>query len=164
MAWRLMRYLRQGELDNTIPGKVTGWMEFAGRKKTTFDLKGDFHRDIRGTRICFTGDGNPRDTQGARHHMQGFAKHQTGRAGEITIGRPPSSYAVGHPYIEIYSDQHGRMVIELEPAQLTVLGTLRPFLDAEPVRREQQNISEMAKRGDIRSIQLLAESCSNLQL
>ena len=157
MTWPIMRYLRQGELGNTIPGKVTGWMGFAGIKKVTFDLKGDFTCDIRGTRICFNGDGKPGHTQRARHHMQGFAEHQTGRVGEITTGRPPSSHAVGYPYIEIYSDQHGRMVIELEPEQLTVLGTLRPFIDAEPVRREQQNISEMAKRGDIPSNRLLTK-------
>ena len=153
MAWPIMRYLCKGELDNTIPGKVTGWMEFAGMKRATFDLKGDFHRDIRGTKICFTGDGNPRLTQRARHYMQGFAAHQTGRAGEITAGKLqlPGDYRVGHPYIEIYSDQHGRMVIELEPEQLRVLGTLRPFLDAEPVRQEQQNISQMVSSADIPS-------------
>ena len=30
MAWRPNRYLLEGELDNTQPGKVTGWMRFAG--------------------------------------------------------------------------------------------------------------------------------------
>ena len=157
MTWPIMRYLREGELDNTSPGKVTGWMEFAGMKKVTFDLKGDFHRDIRGTRICFTVDGKPAGSPIAQRHMQGFAEHQTGRVGEITTRRPPSSYAVGYPYIEIYSDQHGRMVIDLEPEQLTVLGTLRPFLDAEPVRREQQNMSEMANPGGNPATQLLAK-------
>ena len=50
MAWRPTEYLVKGELDNTVPGKVTGWMKFAGKgKKVIFDLKGDFHRDIRGT-------------------------------------------------------------------------------------------------------------------
>ena len=155
MAWRPMRYLRRGELDNRIAGKIKGWMEFVGMKRVTFDLKGDFHKDIRGTMICFTGDGSSRDTQQARNYMQGFASHQTGRAGDITTGKPPSDYKVGYPYIELYTDQHGRMVIELEPEQVTVLGTLRPFLDAEPVRPEQE-MSEMAERGDIRSIRLIA--------
>jgi hypothetical protein len=30
MAWRPSEYLIDGELDNTTPGKVTGWMRFAG--------------------------------------------------------------------------------------------------------------------------------------
>ena len=145
-----MRYLLRGELDNRTPGRIAGWMEFVGMKRVTFDLKGDFHKDIHGTKICFTGDGSSRDTQQARHYMQGFAAHQTGRAGDITTGKLPSDYPVGYPYIEIYSDQHGRMVIELEPEQVTVLGTLRPFLDAEPVRREQ-HISQIASSGDIPS-------------
>jgi len=39
MAWRPTEYLIEGELDNTNPGKVTGWMRFAGLKdKVTFDL------------------------------------------------------------------------------------------------------------------------------
>ena len=58
MAWRPTRYLIEGELDNTVPGKVTGWMEFAGMDgKVTFDLTGDFHRDIRGAKIHFVGQG-----------------------------------------------------------------------------------------------------------
>jgi ABC-type sugar transport system ATPase subunit len=51
MAWRPNEYLIEGELDNTQLGKVTGWMRFAGMNgKVTFDLEGNFHRDIRGTR------------------------------------------------------------------------------------------------------------------
>jgi len=39
MAWRPTEYLIEGRLDNTAPGKVTGWMTFAGLKeKVTFDL------------------------------------------------------------------------------------------------------------------------------
>ena len=39
MAFRPTRFLIEGELDNTHPGKVTGWMKFAGLKeKVTFDL------------------------------------------------------------------------------------------------------------------------------
>ena len=39
MAWRPTRYVKEGQLDNSISGKVTGWIEFAGMKeKVTFDL------------------------------------------------------------------------------------------------------------------------------
>ena len=30
MAWRPTQYLIAGELDNTIPGKASGWVQFAG--------------------------------------------------------------------------------------------------------------------------------------
>lgn len=44
MAWRPTTLLIEGMLDNTTPGKVTGWMKFAGMKeKVTFDLEGNFH-------------------------------------------------------------------------------------------------------------------------
>ena len=33
MAWRPTEYLIEGELDNTNPGKVRGWMRFAGMKE-----------------------------------------------------------------------------------------------------------------------------------
>ena len=157
MAWPIMRYLRCGELDNTSPGKVTGWMDLSGMKKVTFDLRGDFCRDIRGTRTRFSGNGSPSGSQRARRQIQGFAQHQTGRVGEITTGQAPGSSRVGCPQIEIYSDQHGRMLIELEPEQLTVLGTLRPFLEDEPVRQEQQDISETAQRGGATPTRLAAE-------
>ena len=59
MAWRPTQYLLEGELNNTTPGKVTGWLRFAGMKhQVTFDLEGDFHRDIRGASIHLTGEGH----------------------------------------------------------------------------------------------------------
>jgi hypothetical protein len=43
MAWRPSRFLIDGELDNTVPGRVTGWMRVADLKRqVTFDLTGDF--------------------------------------------------------------------------------------------------------------------------
>jgi len=55
MAWRPYENLIDGELDNRMPGKVTGWIRFFrnGQEplRVTFDLDGDFHDDIRGTKI-----------------------------------------------------------------------------------------------------------------
>ena len=66
MAWRPTEYLIEGELDNTTPGKVTGWMRFAGKKdRITFDLNGNCHRDIRGAKIHFIGDGDDDDPKAA---------------------------------------------------------------------------------------------------
>jgi hypothetical protein len=137
MAWRPTQYLIEGELDNTNPGKVTGWMKFAGKKeKVTFDLEGNFHRDIRGAKIHFSNDADA-DNDEAQRYMEGLASHQTGKTGDITAGLPPKDY-VDYPYIEWYSDENGRVVIELEPVQVEVVGTPIPALESDPVSRREQ--------------------------
>jgi hypothetical protein len=138
MAWRPTQYLLEGELDNTTPGKVTGWMKFAGIKdKLTFDLKGDFHRDIRGAKIRFSGDGNSADLEEAGKYLDGLSAHQTGDVGDMTAGLPPHDY--GHtPYFEVYGDDNGRLVLELEPEQVTVIGQPIPWQESDPVSRHKQ--------------------------
>ena len=137
MAWRPTQYLIEGELDNTNPGKVTGWMKFAGKKKkVTFDLEGNFHRDIRGAKIHFSNDTDA-DIDEAQRYMDGLASHQTGKTGDITAGLPPKDY-VDYPYIEWYSDENGRVVIELEPVQVEVVGAPIPALESDPVSRREQ--------------------------
>jgi len=140
MAWRPTEYLIEGELENTHPGKVTGWMRFAGLKENvTFDLEGDFHRDIRGAKIYFIGDASETDSsEEAAGYMESFAQHQTGKTGDITAGLPPQDY-VKYPYIEWYSEQNGRVVIELEPVQVEVISTPIPAVESDPVSREQQS-------------------------
>ena len=138
MAWRPTQHLLEGELDNTTPGKVTGWMRFAGlKRKATFALEGNFHRDIRGAKICFRGDGNVDDPE-AKGDMQGFALRQTGKVGDITAGRPPYDYGVTYPYVEWYSQRNGRVVLELEPEQVEVIGTPIPACESDPISRTEQ--------------------------
>ncbi len=156
MAWRPTKYLQEGELDNTHPNKVTGWMKFAGMKdKVTFNLEGNFHRDIRGTKIHFTGDACEDSADiDSGNYFEGFALRQTGRAGDITAGLPPHDYG-RDVYIEVYSEQNGRIVLELEPAQIEVIGTPIPAIESDPISRKDQrrNMSEflgsIAKEMDI---------------
>lgn len=137
MAWRPTQHLLDGELDNTVPGKVTGWMRFAGLKDTvTFDLDGAFHRDIRGATIRLRGAGDEIDPDAAEN-MESFATHQVGKVGDITAGREPRDYTA-YPYIEWYSEQNGRVVLELEPDQVTVIGTPIPAIESDPISREEQ--------------------------
>ena len=95
MAWRPYSNLISGELDNRIPGKVTGWMQFFRRGTTplqvTFDLAGDFHEDIRGKLIQFRNaspsDGHEElDREGT--YMDGFNPLQRGQVGDMTAGLP----------------------------------------------------------------------------
>ena len=137
MAWRPTQYLLEGELDNTIPGKVTGWMRFAGMKdKVTFDLHGDFHRDIRGAKILLT-HRYAGVARAAAYYMEGFCQHQTGKAGDITAGLPPKDY-VDYPYIEWYGDGNGRVVVEPDASQVKVIGSPIPALESFPISRKAQ--------------------------
>ncbi len=137
MAWRPTRFLIEGELDNTNPGKVTGWMRFNGLKETVrFELEGDFHRDIRGAAIRLSG-GDCEEADKAPSFMYGFSLRQTGKVGDITAGLPPQDY-VDYPYIEWYSQDNGRVVLELDASQITVVGRPIPAMESDPMSRQAQ--------------------------
>ena len=146
MAWRPYETLIEGELDNTVPGKVTGWLRFVGMdEKVTLELEGDFHRDIRGTVVRLSNSrpsdrnhGGSLDGDRNGSYMQGFASQQTGDVGDMTAGREPQDY-VSYPYFEWYGEQNGRVVLELEPEQIEVIGQSTPPEEAEPVSREKQH-------------------------
>jgi len=138
MAWRPNDQFIEGVLDNTVPNKVTGWMQFAGMKeKVVFDLDGNFHRDIRGAKVRLRGDGESANAEEAEKYMDGFAQHQTGSVGDITAGLPPQDY-VKYPYIEWYA-QNGRVVIELEPDQVDILTSPIPACESDPIDRKKQS-------------------------
>ena len=137
MAWRPTEYLIEGELDNRNPGKVTGWMKFAGMKENVvFDLEGNFHRDIRGAKVRLRGDGESANLEEAEKYMEGFVQHQRGSVGDITAGLPPQDY-VNYPYIEWYA-QNGRVVVELEPDQIEILTQPIPACESDPIDRKKQ--------------------------
>lgn len=145
MAWRLHENLMEGELDNTVPGKVTGWIRFLGMDEPVrLDLEGDFHRDIRGAKIRFhnhaPSDRNQDDSLGEvrpESYMKGFSPVQTGQVDDITAGLPPQDY-VPYPYVEWFSEESGRVVLELEPEQVEVIGEPIPWQDEPPVSRQAQ--------------------------
>jgi hypothetical protein len=137
MAWRPHENLIDGELDNSVPGKVTGWLKFVGMKEVVkLDLAGDFHRDIRGTKVRLR---NPNPTQDGDRakYLESFSQVQTGEVGDMTAGLPPQDY-VAYPYFEWYSEANGRVVLELEPEQVEVVGKPIPACESDPVSREKQ--------------------------
>jgi len=138
MAWRPNEQFIEGELDNTVPGKVTGWMRFTGMKeKVVFDLTGDFHRDIRGARVKLYGDGEAADSKESANYMKGFSKLQKGNAGDMTAGREPVDY-VNYGYFEWYSEDNGRVVIELDRDQVENLTQPIPACESDPLNRKMQ--------------------------
>ena len=140
MAWRPSEFLIQGILDNSVRDKVTGWMEFAGMKqRVILNLKGNFHRDIRGAKVRFRGDGECANFQEAKEYMEGFSILQKGDVGDMTAGLPPCDYgALGQGYIEWYSDKNGRVVIELETDRVDLLISPIPACESDPIDRKQQ--------------------------
>lgn len=148
MAWRPTRFLIEGVLDNTIKNRVTGWMKFTGMKEdVSFDLVGNFHRDIYGAKVRLRGDGESIDPHQAADYMQDFSTRQIGKAGDMTAGKPPQDYSMT-PYFEWYSDENGRVVIELENNQVELLTVPIPFCQLEPASRQQQsqNITEFLRK------------------
>ena len=140
MAWRPYEYLIAGELDNTTPGKVVGWMKFAGLKdKITFNLEGNFHRDIRGAKIKFFGDAmhNEVNEVEAKEYVENINTHQAGKVGDMTAGLPPQDYS-DYPYLEWYGVDNGRIVIELESNQVEVVGKPIPAIESDPISRDEQ--------------------------
>jgi hypothetical protein len=130
MAWRPYENLIEGELDNTTPGKVTGWVRFFRRGKeplqVRLDLQGDFLEDIRGKKIRLFNP-TPSDRHEAlgreQSYMDGMAEEQIGETGDITAGLPVNGMYpyVEYPYIEWYSEYNGRVVLELDPTQVAVV-------------------------------------------
>jgi hypothetical protein len=137
-AWRPHKNVIEGLLDNTTPGRVTGWMRFVGvDEPVTFALTGDFHRDIRGAKIQISNPHPCKLTEDLKVYMDGFETHQTGTTGDMTCGLPPQDYAP-YPYIEWYGDKNGRIVLELEHEQVKVIGTPLPWESEKPVSRDVQ--------------------------
>jgi hypothetical protein len=120
MAWRPKDNLIEGELDNTVLGKVTGWLKFLGMAEVVrLDLAGDFASDVRGRRLRLR---NPKPTHrnGDPGYMDKFSATQTGEVGDITAGLPPYPH-VKYPYVEWYSRENGRVVMEFEADEVEVV-------------------------------------------
>lgn len=119
MTWRPTRYLLEGELDNSVPGSIMGWLRFAGmEEKVEVELEGDFMTDVRGKKLILSGR-----YVGSKHEaskdMGGFRHTQRGRAGWITAGGS-NEKKIDYPYIEWYSDGNDRVVLMPEPAQILI--------------------------------------------
>ena len=140
MAWRPNEQFVCGELDNTTPNKVTGWMRFTGmQEKVVLYLEGNFHRDIRGAKVKLSGDGDSANPEEAAKYMQGFSTVQKGKAGDMTAGLPPYDYTpAGSAYFEWYSDNNGRIVIELDTKQVQLLTKPIPACESDPISRKEQ--------------------------
>jgi hypothetical protein len=130
MAWRIAEQLIRGEIDNRVPGRVSGRLWFFGLgEPVRLELEGDAGPDIAGHLVRFT---NPRPVAGETGLLKGLAPLQRGRVGDITASRKvkvpdcPMEEVLrlsraGKPFpwhwsnclhLEWFGEQNGRVVIE----------------------------------------------------
>ena len=138
MAFRPDKSLLRAELDNTIRGRVTGTLWFAGRADpVTLDLSGDAWADVAGARVTLSNPHPQPDNSGP-----GLSAEQRGRVGDITVSNRRKHFTVpevevNHAiqegrlldlpwvwknavYIEWYSERNGRVVIESTEYEVTI--------------------------------------------
>jgi hypothetical protein len=67
----------------------------------------------------------------------------------MTAGLPPADYVSGYVYLEWYSDQNGRVVLELDQDQIEIIGTPIPACESDPVSRAKQEQNMAAFLGGL---------------
>ena len=127
MAWRISSSVIRGEIDNRQKGRVTGRIWLAGRQEPLeLDLQGNPLRDLAGHQLTFE---NPDPAPG---HPVDLNPQQRGIVGDMTasrkvrvlevpveealamdkIGIKAPEHTANCLYLEWYSDNNGRIVIE----------------------------------------------------
>ena len=173
MAWRIDKQLVRAELDNRTKGRVVGTLWFEGRAEpVTLDLKGNPWRDLAGHRIVAT---NPSPKPGK---LDGFAEHQVGVVGDITASRkvrvpdcPMEEFIAAYKtdrkftfhmanalYLEWYSEQNGRVVIESSDYKLELDGLPAWEMTDEDERERQSASSEALHNFMDLAVEALAQS------
>lgn len=162
MAWRIEDSVVEGEFDNTIKGRVTGWLRLLGRDELVrLELRGNCRPDLAGWRFRIVRR-DPIPAWAKPMDLERFASQQVGEAGDILadqilrhfdcpveellarirVGEPPPEELREAVYLEWYSDQNGRVVIQDTRLGVERLGTRAFELTKEDLRLE----NEQAKR------------------
>ncbi len=128
MAFRIGDCVERGWLDASVKGKITGEIWLRGRKDPLrLDLNGYPMADLAGRMLSFE---NPEPLPEA--HTDGLSTVQNGTAGDITASRkalhgdppydPDKAQTANVLYIEWFSEQNGRVVIEAVRYTLSIHG------------------------------------------
>ena len=113
------RWVRDGFLDNRLPGRVVGRITFAAIGSVEFLLRGDFKGEIHGKLIAFS---NPsfEDDDVAGHVLGDMESPQTGEVSLISFDPHPN--LLPHPYFEWFSDRDNHYRIELPDGAARIAG------------------------------------------
>ena len=159
MAFRLDQAIVKGEIDNTERGRVRGLIWLLGRKEPLkLDLEGDAWRDVAGAKIQFV---NP---EPRRQKRQGELKQvQQGIVGDITASRKVKHITASDEewqrcmeddkpipfewrnslYIEWFSEENGRVVIETTDFETQVTEFTWQMDEAEEQAQQFANLNAM---------------------
>jgi len=164
MAWRLDKHIIRGIIDNRVRGRVTGEIWLTDRQEPLrLDLIGNGHRDLAGCKLVFL-NRNPQSTTPLE-----LQTLQRGLVGDITASRkvrifdvPPEEamrlMKAGKPvpehtgnglYVEWFSEQNGRVVIETTDLELAVsepAWTMTTTEEQEQRRQNQQAVRDWLDR------------------
>jgi len=159
MAFRLDQAIVKGEIDNTERGRVRGLIWLVGRKEPLkLDLEGDAWQDVAGAKIHFV---NP---EPRRQKKQGDLKPlQQGVVGDITASRKVKHITASDEewqrcmeddrpipfewrnslYIEWFSEENGRVVIETTDFETQVTEFTWQMDEAEEQAQQFANLNAM---------------------
>lgn len=173
MAWRVSDRVLEGEIDNTIRERVTGWIRIAGMSELLqLDLEGDCHPDLAGWRFRIVRT-DPEPVGEEISVIDGLTSNQFGSAGDITadqllkhfdctITEFLARHHAGEPvptqwrkalYLEWYSNSNGRVVIQSTRLAVERLGERAFELTEADLHRKdreaQQELDELRRQGFI---------------
>jgi hypothetical protein len=147
------RWVKEGFLDNRVPGSVVGRMTFAVLGPVDVCLKGDFKGEIAGKAIRFH-NSRFEDEDLAGHALADFEIPQVGEVSLISFDPHPN--LPPHPYIEWFSIRQNHYRIELDAADAVILsdeeaavltpdsGTIRSGLSSQLRSTRDRNDSDWA--------------------
>lgn len=159
MAWRFDKCIINGEIDNTVHGRVTGKLWLLGREEPMIlDLVGDAWPDLAGCKLTFV---NPNPVPQPQYD-DGLSMLQTGSVGDITASMKLKKLLVPEEewmkaikekrfqevpwvlscslYLEWLSDRNGRVVIQTTDYTLEV--SERQWAADEDDQAAQQAIND----------------------
>jgi hypothetical protein len=166
MAFRIHDSVVRGEIDNRIKGIVRGKIWVAGRAAPVLlELQGNAHPDLAGCLLTFT---NPHECI-PHHGLDSLNPVQQGSIGDLTASRKvrvmeipmPEAYSMkkrsehvpehmaNSLYLEWFSEQNGRVVIESADYELTISAPewrLTPEEDAERARQAAAGMGDFMQQ------------------
>jgi hypothetical protein len=166
MAFRIHDSVVRGEIDNRIKGIVRGKIWVAGRTDPVLlELQGNAHPDLAGCLLTFT---NPHECI-PHHGLDSLNPVQQGSIGDLTASRKvrvmeipmPEAYSMkkrgehvpehmaNSLYLEWFSEQNGRLVIESADYELTISAPewrLTPEEDAERTRQAAAGMGDFMQQ------------------
>ena len=166
MAFRIHDSVVRGEIDNRVKGIVRGRIWICGRDEPVMlDLKGNAWPDLAGCLLTFANSGKTIP----HPHLDSLQASQRGRIGDITASRKvrvmdipmPEAYLMRKRgehvpehmanclYIEWFSEQNGRVVIESTDYELNISPPewrLTPEEDEERARQAADGMNWFMQR------------------